>query len=112
MQITASPQVVATAFTAELIGKLSIVDGCVRVNIDKNNVSYLLVWPPGITVTIDKETVQIITGVTTGNQNKTILHNGEEVRLSGGETAQPGLNITPNCPGPYWVVGFEIGSNK
>jgi hypothetical protein len=101
------PQVVATGWTAELIGKLTIVDGCVRV-IDSKNVSYLLVWPLDINTTITKEHIDINTGAVTGHQKRIVLHDGDELRLSGGETPQPTLLPPLNCEGPYWMVGFEI----
>jgi hypothetical protein len=112
VQLSASPHVVATAWTAELRGKLSILDGCIRVIENKQSANYLLVWPPDITATIDKNTIQITTGVVTGNKKIIVLQDGEGVYLSGGETTQPGSPIPSNCKGPYWVVGFEIGPDK
>jgi hypothetical protein len=109
IQASASPKVLATALTAELIGKLSIVDECVRVN--TTDVSFLLMWPPDITATIERNSIQITTGIVTGNHKVIVLHDGEDVRLSGGETSQPGSNNPSKCPGPYWIVGFEIGAN-
>lgn len=111
---TAEPQVVATFWTAELIGELIEVEHCIRVNDRDSNTSYLLVWPPDITATTDKDTVRVVTGAITGNRNEVILHVGEMVRLSGGETEnldeQLRQALPANCPGPYWVVGIEAGS--
>lgn len=109
----AEPQVVATFWTAELIGELIEVEHCIRVNDKNSNMSYLLVWPPDITATTDKDTVRVVTGAITGNRNEVILHIGEMVRLSGGETEnldeQLRQALPANCPGPYWVVGIEVG---
>ncbi len=106
---TATPYVVATFWTAKLIGKLTIVEGCVRV-IDKvDAVSLLLVWPPDFEATIEKDTVHVIGGKVTGNRKEVILHDGEMVLFGGGEISQPNeqlLSSEPNnCPGPFWVVG-------
>lgn len=110
---TARPQVVATSWTAELIGELVNIDHCIRVNDIDSDASYLLIWPPDITAIIEIDTIQVVTGAITGNREKVILHIGEMVRLSGGETEK--LNeqlmqtLPENCPGPYWVVGLEVG---
>jgi hypothetical protein len=100
---------VATFWTAEIIGKLTIVEGCVRVIDRVNNVSHLLVWPPDFEVTIEKDTVRIIGGKVSGNHTESLLHDGEMVYFGGGETSQPNEQLLssepPNCPGPYWVVG-------
>jgi hypothetical protein len=101
------PQVVATAWTSELIGKLTILDGCVRV-LDSKNFSYLLVWPPGMSAIIEKDQVEISAGAVTGDEKRIVLHDGDELRLSGGETARPVSMTRPSCEGPYWMVGFEI----
>jgi hypothetical protein len=106
---TATPHVVATVLTAELIGKLNIVDGCVRIIDRVDNVSSLLVWPPDFEVTIEKDTVRVIGGKVSGNHTEALLHDGEMVLFGGGEISQPNEQLLssepPNCPGPYWLVG-------
>jgi hypothetical protein len=106
---TAAPYVVATVLTAELIGKLKLVDGCVRVISRYDNVSRLLVWPPDFEVTIEKDSVRVIGGKVSGNHTEAFLHDGEMVLFGGGEiselNARPLLKEPPNCPGPYWLVG-------
>ena len=106
---TVTPQVVATVLLAELIGKLNIVDGCVRVIDRVDNVSSLLVWPPDFEVTIEKDTVRVIGGKVSGNHTEALLHEGDMVLFGGGEiselNARPLLKEPPNCPGPYWLVG-------
>lgn len=111
---TASPRIVATRWTAELVGKLVTVDGCLRVNSIHGGTSYLLVWPPEYTgkVSIEKGTVQIV------DRDKMIVwHIGEMVHLGGGEV--PSIEylderlrqkLPANCPGPYWVVGDVTNS--
>jgi hypothetical protein len=110
---TAEPQVVATYWTAELVGELVEVEGCIRVNDRNSDTSYLLVWPPDIAATVENDTVRVVTGILTGNRKEVVLHLGEMVRLSGGETKNLGDQLRQtspaNCPGPYWVVGIEVG---
>jgi hypothetical protein len=106
-------QVVVTYWTAELIGELVHVDGCLRVNVD-GGTSYVLVWPPDLLATIEESTVRVKTGLVTGYINEVELHLGDTVRLSGGTTsalpAPLAEQAPPNCPEPYWVVGIEISS--
>jgi hypothetical protein len=105
--------VIATAWTAELVGELDKVDSCIRVNDRDSDASYLLVWPPDIAVTTEKDSIRVVTGVTTGNRKEVVLRIGETIRLSGGETdsldEQLKQTVPENCPGPYWVVGTEVG---
>ncbi len=111
--LTAGPQVVATAWTAELIGELVEVNHCIRVNDRDSDTSYLLVWPPDMSTIIEMDTVRVVTGAITGNRKEVVLYIGEMVRLSGGETEnldeQLRQALPANCIGPYWVVGFEVG---
>ncbi len=106
---TPTPVVVATVLTAELVGKLNIVDGCVRVIDRVDNVSRLLAWPPDFEVTIEKDTVRIIGGKVSGNHTESLLPDGEMVYFGGGEISQPNeqqlSSEPPNCPGPYWLAG-------
>lgn len=96
-----------------LVGKLVEVENCLRVDDRDSDTSYLLVWPPDITATLEKDTVRVVTSVITGNRKEVVLHVGEMVRLSGGETEnleeQLRQTLPANCPGPYWVVGIEVG---
>jgi len=110
---TAGPQVIATYWTAELVGELVEVEHCIRVNDRNSDTSYLLVWPPDITATVENDTVRVVTGILTGNRKEAVLHLGEMVHLSGGETRSLGdqlrQTLPANCPEPYWVVGIEVG---
>jgi hypothetical protein len=110
---TPTPVVVATFWTSELVGELTIDDGCVRVIDRVDKVSSLLVWPPDFEMSIEQDTVRVIGGKVTGKHTEVILHNGEVVLLGGGETSelneQLKSSVPPNCPGPYWVVGSQVG---
>lgn len=110
---TPTPNVVATFWTAELVGELTIDEGCVRVIGRVDNVSRLLVWPPDYEMSVEKDTVRVIGGKVTGKHTEALLHDGEVVLPGGGETSeineQLKSSVPPNCQGPYWVVGSWIG---
>ncbi len=78
---TATIHIEPTVLLAEIIGKLNIVDGCARILDRADNVSRLLVWPPGYKVRIEKDTVGIIVGDGSGNRTEVLLHDGEMVFL-------------------------------
>ena len=48
--------------TAELVGELTIDEGCVRVIDRVDKVSSLLVWPPDFEMSIEQDTVRVIGG--------------------------------------------------
>ena len=107
-----SPEIVVTAWTAEVVGKLLNVDGCVRIRDEESDVDYALVWTPDISATIEGDEVRVISGIVRGKSSEVVLRFGNIVRVSGGETAHPDeellQNLPANCQGPYWIVGFEI----
>ena len=97
---------------AELFGELVLVEDCIRVNHDESDVSYVLIWPPDFTLSTEKDVIEVFS-------DTTVVHVGDEVRISGGEitylSEQEKSKLSPNCLGPYWIVGSEvsmIGSEK
>ncbi len=108
--LPAPQRVVATFWTAEIVGMLFNVDGCLRL--ENPTVNYTVVFPPEYTIKIDDETVFIVSGNATGNVRKTTLSFGERVRFGGGETtvldASLAQHIPATCPAPFWVVGATI----
>jgi hypothetical protein len=107
-------EVIITAWTAEVIGELINLDGCIRIRDGVSEVNYAIVWTPDVSATIEGDAVRVISGIVSGNSSEVVLHFGELVRLSGGETTHPDEqlleNLPANCQGPYWVVGFEVGT--
>jgi len=102
-----------TRLTADLVGELVVVEGCLRVNAKGSDTSYLLAWPPDFAVSMAEDTVQIVDG----SGKKVALHIGEIVYISGGEVHSTEYldervqqKLPANCSGPYWVVGSEINS--
>jgi hypothetical protein len=109
---TVTPQVVATAFAAELVGTLTRIDNCLRVNSRDDNTSFALVWPPDFMITSEGNNVKVISGVVTGKHQEIVLHIGEMVLLGGGGQDQINDQLkktnSENCQGPYWIVGFQV----
>jgi hypothetical protein len=106
-----SPQVVVTAWTAELTGTLLRDDGCIQVR-SENDETYTLVWPSDLALTIENDGIKITKGIVSGNREDTPFNFGDIIYLSGGETEyldeQLQKTINEQCLGPYWVVGFDI----
>lgn len=111
-----SPQVVATAYAAILVGELMEVNGCLQVKSSLDGTVYTLAWPPDTEVTITGNEVTVTTGIVRGQPETITLHFGDNARLSGGETMelseQLQTSVSEGCPGPYWVVGFEISQDQ
>jgi hypothetical protein len=109
---THTPEVIITAWTAEVTGELSNIDGCIRIRDRVSDVDYAIVWTPDVSATIEGDEVRVISGIVRGNTSELVLRFGDIIRISGGETTHPDeqyiQNLPPNCPGPYWVIGFEI----
>lgn len=113
LMATSSPE--PTRLTALVVGKLEMVDGCLRLYERTNDISYLLAWPPDFTVNMETDSIRILKG----NGEQVVLHIGEMVRIGGGEvksaeylSKQVQQKLPANCPGPYWVVGLEVSSVK
>jgi hypothetical protein len=109
---TSTQRIVVTAMTAQLMGRLEVVNGCLRVRNEKYDADYALVWPPDTSMTIEGEQVEVVTGIISGNRNEIILRLGDWVLLSGGETRELSDDLSQtlpsNCQGPFWVVGFQF----
>lgn len=106
-----APTLEPTRLAAKLLGKLVIVEGCLRVNAKDSDTSYLLAWPPDFAVSMEED-VQLVDE----NGKEVVLHIGEIVSIGGGEVHSTEYldervrqKLPENCPGPYWVVGTEVG---
>lgn len=108
-----TPEVIITAMTAEVIGELIHIDGCICIRDRESEVDYAIVWTPDMAATVEGDAVRIISGMVSGNSSEVVLHFGDIVRFSGGETTHPEeellQDLPASCQGPYWVVGFEVG---
>ncbi|HLO17158.1 MAG TPA: hypothetical protein VK206_20160 [Anaerolineales bacterium] len=93
---------------ALLIGKLVLVNNCLRVN-DENDNSFLPIWPRGFSARLNDGIIEVV-----DDQDQLIAQVGDNLRIGGGE--MPGQHIKEDtlqplpddCPGPYWLVGDEI----
>ena len=107
------PRVVMEAF---VVGPLSEEDRCLRVRDRNGETSYLIVWPPGVQLRRTGDGLALI-----NDAEQVLVQVGETIRISGGalptatevESRQPLSQPLPSsCPGPYWVVGEEIGRSS
>lgn len=104
---TPTPSVVATRLTAEVYGKLVLVDGCLRVNTDQG-ISYLLVQPPGFVIDRQGDKVRVADTIMGQAAEWRI---GDMVWLGGGEVPnldeQTRQSVPAQCAeaGPYWLAG-------
>jgi len=96
---------------ALLQGKLTAADGCLYVDDSNSDTSYLLVWPPDFTLSMEADAVLLFNGA-----GEVVARVGEEVRLSGGEVKSVRYldelvrqSLPADCPGPYWIVGDVVG---
>jgi hypothetical protein len=105
--LTPTPSVVATRLTAEVYGKLVLVDGCLRVNTDYGT-SYLLVQPPGFVMDRHEDKVRVADTIMGEAAEWRI---GDMVWLGGGEIPnldeQTRQSVPAQCAGagPYWLAG-------
>jgi len=102
---TSTPQIVATRLTAEVYGRLVVVDDCLRVNTD-HGTSYLLVWPSGFAMSMNGDAVEVADAIT---GEEAAWRVGDMVWLGGGEVSnldeQTRQSVPRQCPGPYWAAG-------
>jgi hypothetical protein len=108
----ATPEVIITALTAEIRGKLVEIDGCLRVIDQVDQSARTLAWPPDVSAVVAADTVTVTFGLVTGDRREVGLHLGENVHIGGGEAekldTQLQQRLPANCNGPYWVVGNSI----
>ena len=97
---------------AELIGRLTLVDGCLRVNSIYGTASYLPIWPPEFALRAHDGEIQVLDG-----DGQVVAHVGQEVYMSGGEGSAASMpdcvreQLPAACTGPYWVVGDAVRPN-
>lgn len=96
-----------TKMAALLDGELVIDAGCLRAG--NNNTSYLIIWPPEVSVHSVGDSVEVH-----DQSGAAVAQVGSRVQLTGGElqvdqAASLAQNLKEplpeSCPGPYWLVG-------
>ena len=103
------PRVVMQAL---LIGRLVLVDGCLRIESLHGGESMLPIWPPEFGLATEGEQIQVLDG-----EGRVVARVGEEVYMGGGGGSAEGLaecvreQLPPACTGPYWIVGDGVRPN-
>ncbi|HEY0604692.1 MAG TPA: hypothetical protein VGD58_17370 [Herpetosiphonaceae bacterium] len=93
------------------VGMLLVDNSCLRL-MQPGQPSYLIVWPPDVTLDLTQDFIQVRT-----KTGRLVAQVGSMVQMSGGvvdSVANQALSqpLPAECPGPYWIVGDEIGSPK
>ena len=121
-----------------LFGELILRDGCLRLDYSNSDVpdyTLLLVWPPGLSVRVDDDSIRVI-----DSAGLVVAHAGDDVRLSGRLITRDVLfladrdrpvsewpqrwrrqleewqeeerewqqRFSVECPGPFLIVGDEV----
>ena len=93
------------AMEALLWGELVKVDGYLRVKGSDGVTSHLLIWPPDFMLNTEEDAIQILNGA-----GQVVARVGDELRVSRGAVSEyTGLPSPDQSPGPYWIVGDEVG---
>jgi hypothetical protein len=97
---------------AELIGRLVLVDGCLRIESVHDGTSQLPIWPPEFGLAAEGDEIQVVDG-----EGEVVARVGEEVYMGGGGGSATGLadcvreQLPAACGGPYWIVGDGVRPN-
>lgn len=100
-----------------LRGELVSVDGCLRVVSPDTRRSYLIVWPPNLSLEIVNGLAEIQDKAINAQYGPPfIIRLGDTVRMDGdeiqtgdsGSTYKLRYPIPKQCPGPYWAVSHWV----
>ena len=125
IDICATPEVPGVAFPRQgpiegprvvmqalLVGRLVLVDGCLRIESPHGDESQLPIWPPEFGLAAEGEQIQVLDG-----EGRVVARVGEEVYMGGGGGSAEGLancvreQLPAACTGPYWIVGEGVRPN-
>lgn len=90
---------------ALVVGKLLLVDNCLRVQSDDGG-EYVLIWPQGFSARGEGQALQVVDA-----DNQVVASLGDLLQITGGELpaeTADSLTVAPvsgQCAGPYWLVG-------
>lgn len=80
------------------------------VHTSEGGASYLIVWPPDVTLSVTREAIQV-----RDQAGQVVARVGDEVQLGGGELSlqSPIVQelhepLPSGCPGPYWLASGII----
>jgi hypothetical protein len=106
-----SPEVIATAMTAFVVGQVVEEDGCLLIK--NKSLDNTLVFPPDAFASVEGDQITFVTGIVTGEREEIVLNLGDWAHISGGEAFHLGEELLNTLPlkcqePPYWVVGFNV----
>lgn len=96
---------------ALLVGRVEVIDGCVRVVGGEDDRGVLMIWPPETTIRADGSG-----GYEILDHNRELLVRvGDTIRMGGGTSSELGavdpairVQIEGFCDGPYWFAGHPL----
>jgi hypothetical protein len=97
---------------AELVGNLVLEDGYLKIESIYGNQSYLPIWPPEFTLSLDSDETEILDG-----DDVVVGRVGEEIYMGGGTGSLNSLSdcvrqqLPGYCDDPIWVVGDGVRPN-
>lgn len=97
---------------ALLSGTLVQEEGCLRVVPSEGGPSYLIVWPPQVTLRAQEGRLKVL-----DLENQNAASEGEEITLGGGEIERSSQvleelqqPIPKDCSGPLWLASGLVPS--
>ncbi len=98
--------------TAELVGKLEVIDGILQVDSLYGDGRIIPVWPAEYTLAVEGDSFVVLDGDETP-----LIRSGEEVYMGGGEGNNTGMlecvrqQIPESYGGKFWYVGDGVRPN-
>ncbi len=96
---------------ALLVGRVEIIDGCVRVVGGDDRRGVLMIWPPETTIRADGSGGYEILD----HNGELLVRVGDTIRMGGGTSDELGAvdpairsQIEGFCDGPYWFAGHPL----
>ena len=96
---------------ALLVGRVEIIDGCVRVVGGDDERGVLMIWPPETTIRADGSGGYEILD----HNQELLVRVGDTIRMGGGTSDELGAvdpaireQIEGFCEGPYWFAGHPL----
>lgn len=84
-------------------GKLTLVNGCLRIIGESESIGKAIGWPYDFSFRRKNGHIEILNG-----QNQVVARVGDEITVGGGETPFWYEGQPNHCAGPYWAAGSDV----
>lgn len=100
-----------SGMASELIGKLILVEGCLRIQSDVNPRGSTAIWPHEFGFSVQNNVISIIDG-----NDQVVARVGERIHVGGGgapprsatEWEEYVIGNPQQCAGPFWAVSSPV----